>query len=184
MTRESFNIALVVITGTWLAAVGCGTPAPVQQQSSPAPAATSAPPATPAPPAVMSPVSINAEMVSVIDHAGHELWSAEQKGKAPKTNADWENLAEHATQLAAAGALVRVAGAGVNDTMWVASPDWQKWARALSDAGMAALKATEGKNAEALVAANGQLVESCEGCHKQFKPSLPSEGITHAHAHQ
>jgi cytochrome c556 len=49
---------------------------------------------------------------------------------------------------------------------------------------MAALKATEGKNAEALVTANGQLVESCEGCHKQFKPSLPSEGITHAHAHQ
>ena len=184
MTRESFNTALVVITGTWLAAVGCGTPAPVQQQSAPAPAATSAPPATPAPPAVMSPVSINAEMVSVIDHAGHELWSAERKGKAPKTNADWENLAEHATQMAAAGALVRVAGTGVNDVMWVASPDWQKWARALSDAGLAALKATEGKNTEALVAANGQLVESCEGCHKQFKPSLPSEGITHAHAHQ
>jgi hypothetical protein len=58
---------------------------------------------------------------------------------------------QHATQLAAAGALVRVAGTGVNDTMWVASLDWQKWARALSDAGMAALKATEGKNAEALV---------------------------------
>ena len=182
MTRQSFNIAFVVITAAWLAAIGCSTPASVQQQS--APAATTAPAATSVPPAVMSPVSINAEMVSVIDHAGHELWSVEQKGKAPKTDADWENLAEHATQLAAAGALVRVAGTGVNDTMWVASPDWQKWARALSDAGMAALKATEGKNAEALVTANGQLVESCEGCHKQFKPSLPSEGITHAHAHQ
>jgi hypothetical protein len=42
-----------------------------------------------------------------------------QKGKAPKTDADWENLAEHATQLAAGGALVRVAGTGVNDIMWV-----------------------------------------------------------------
>jgi len=182
MTRQSFNIAFVVITAAWLAAIGCSTPASVQQQS--APAATTAPAATSVPPAVMSPVSINAEMVSVIDHAGHELWSVEQKGKAPKTDADWENLAEHATQLAAAGALVRVAGTGVNDTMWVASPDWQKWARALSDAGLAALKATEGKNAAALVTANGQLVESCEGCHKQFKPNLPSEGITHAHAHQ
>jgi hypothetical protein len=177
MTRASFHIAaLVAIAGTWLAGVGCGTPAPVEQQPAPAP------PAASAPPAVMSPVSINAEMVSVIDHAGHELWSAERK--APKTDADWENLAEHATQLASAGALVRVAGTGTNDTMWVASPDWQKWSRALSDAGLAALKATEGKKLDALVAANGQLVESCEGCHKQFKPSLPSEGITHAHMHK
>jgi cytochrome c556 len=43
----------------------------------------------------------------------------------------------------------------------------------MSDAGQAALKATEGKDLKALVAANGQLVESCEGCHKEFKPELP-----------
>jgi len=24
-------------------------------------------------------------------------------------------------------------------------------------------------------------VESCEGCHKEFKPSLPSEGLVHRH---
>ncbi len=53
----------------------------------------------------------------------------------------------------------------------------------LSDAAQAELKAIEGENFEALVAANGQLVEACEGCHKQFKPSLPSEGVVHAHAH-
>jgi cytochrome c556 len=54
---------------------------------------------------------------------------------------------------------------------------------ALSNAGLAALKAAEAKNLEALVAANGQVVEACESCHKQFKPALPSEGITHTHAH-
>ena len=53
----------------------------------------------------------------------------------------------------------------------------------MSDAGMAALKAAQSKNQELLVAANGQLVDSCEGCHKQFKPALPTEGITHAHIH-
>jgi cytochrome c556 len=53
----------------------------------------------------------------------------------------------------------------------------------MSDAALAALKATEGENFEALVAANGRLVEACEGCHKEFKPELPSEGIVHAHAH-
>jgi len=35
----------------------------------------------------------------------------------------------------------------------------------------------------ALVAANRQLVESCEQCHKEFKPALPTEGIVHIHAH-
>ena len=178
MARESLHIALVVIAGTWLAGVGCSTPAPVEQQSA------TAPPATSAAPAVLSPVSINAAMVSVVDHAGHALWNVERSGNAPKTDAEWETLAEHATQLAAAGALVRVAGTGIDDVMWVASPDWQKWSRAMSDAGVAALKATEGKNLDALVTANGRLVESCEGCHKQFKPGLPSEGITHGHMHQ
>jgi len=48
---------------------------------------------------------------------------------------------------------------------------------------MAALKASEAMNMEALVAANGQLVDACEGCRKEFKPSLPSEGITHKHMH-
>ena len=171
MTRKPVHAVLVAVAGTWLAA-GCGTPAPVEQQ-----------PATSAPPPVTSPVSINAAMVSIVDHAGHQLWNAEQKGQKPKSKKDWENLAEHATQLAAAGALIRVPGTGVQDMTWVATTGWQKWSRAMSDAALAALKATEGENFEALVGANGQLVESCEGCHKEFKPSLPSEGILHAHAH-
>jgi hypothetical protein len=175
MTRTFVHAVLVAIAGTWLV-VGCGTPAPVEQQAPPQPAAAALP-------AVTSPVSINASMVSIVDHAGHQLWNVEQEGNKPKTRAHWENLAEHATQLAAAGALVRVPGTGVQDMTWVATPGWQKWSRAMSDAALAALKATEGENFEALVAANGQLVESCEGCHKEFKPELPSEGIVHAHAH-
>ena len=93
------------------------------------------------------------------------------------------SLAEHATQLAAASALVRIPGGGVNDMTWVATPGWQNWSRAMGDAALAALKATEGENLEALVAGNGRLVESCEGCHQEFKPELPSEGIAHGHAH-
>jgi cytochrome c556 len=122
-------------------------------------------------------------MVTIVDHAGHQLWDVEQSGRAPKTDAAWANLEEHATQLAAAGALVSLAGTGVNDIVWTNSAGWLKWSRALSDAGLAALKASQDKNMEALVAANGQLVDACEGCHKEFKPQLPSEGIVHAHAH-
>jgi hypothetical protein len=79
--------------------------------------------------------------------------------------------------------LVSVPGAGARDAAWVSSPGWQKWARALSDGGLAAMKASQAKNLEQLIAANGQLVDACEGCHKEFKPELPSEGIVHAHEH-
>ncbi len=148
------------------------------------------PPAQPAQPVVKAspppsgpPVSINAEMVALVDHAGHGLWDAEIKGKAPKTDNDWESIAEHATQLAAAGSLIMLPGTGPNDITLTQQPNWQKWSRAVSDAGMAALKASQAKDMKALLAANSQLVEACEGCHKEYKPSLPSEGITHKHMH-
>jgi hypothetical protein len=165
----------VLVAGAWLIA-GCSSPAPVDQQKPAQPAAE-------APAPIRSPVSINAEMVTLVDHASHQLWDVEQQWRAPKTDADWANVEEHATQLAAAGALVAVAGTGINDIVWTGSPGWQKWSRAMSDAGLAALKASQEKNMDGLVAANGQLVEACEGCHKEFKPELPSEGIVHAHAH-
>src|SRR5262245_8782623 len=164
------------ILGVCLAA-GCNAPAkPVQPSAQVGSAAVSAP-------AVLSPVSINAEMVRIVDHAGHQLWNAENAGMAPKTDADWESIVEHATQIAAAGALIRLEGTGPNDRTFVQQPDWHKFGAAVSNAGLAALKAAEAKNQGALVAANGQLVEACEGCHKRFKPALPSEGIVHSHPH-
>jgi hypothetical protein len=170
MNRQS--CVLMAMFGVSLAA-GCGAPV-----NTPPPAAQ----VTAAAPAILSPVSINAEMVRIVDHASHQLWNAEKSDMAPKTDADWENIVEHATQVAAAGALIRLEGTGPNDRTFVQQPDWQKFAAAVSTAGVAALKAAEARNQEALVAANGQLVEACESCHKRFKPSLPSEGINHSHA--
>jgi hypothetical protein len=157
--------------------MACSAPAEKSQPSAQSPSAASG-----APP-VQSPVSINAEMVRIVDHAAHQLWNVEKQGQALKTDADWENVVEHATQIAAAGALIRLEGTGPNDRTFVQQPEWQKFATAVSTAGLAALRAAETKDQTALVAANGQLVEACEGCHKKFKPALPSEGITHTHAH-
>ena len=58
---------------------------------------------------------------------------------------------------------------------------WHTYAQRLSDAGVAALNAAKSKNLKVLVTANSQLVDSCELCHKEFKPDLPSEGIVHTH---
>ena len=176
MTVSQLKVGLSIALGALLIS-GCNAPVPQQ----PLPAAEAAKPVPP--PIQRPPVSINAEMVALVDHAGHALWDVEQPGKAPKTDAAWANIEEHATQLAAAGSLLTLGGTGVNDLVWIESPGWQKWSRGLSDAGAAAVKASQNKNFEALVAANGQLVDACEGCHKEFKPALPSEGITHKHAH-
>jgi hypothetical protein len=147
------------------------------------PAQTAQPTAASRPSAVTSPVSINAEMVSLVDHAAHELWSVEQEGRRPKTPDDWENLSEHATQLAAAAALIALPGTGPNDNTLTQQPKWQKWAKDMSDVGMAELEASRANNIDALLAANNRLVDVCEGCHKEFKPAIPSEGIAHKHMH-
>ena len=146
---------------------GCNSGAPQQ-----APAAT---------PGVKAAVSINAVMVALVDHAGHVVWNAEQEGRAPKTDEAWEDLEHHAMQIASAGTLIALGGTGKADLGWAQLPDWKAHAQALTDAGLAALKAVHGKNLEALVKANGQLVEVCERCHKEFKPELPTEGIVHPH---
>jgi len=166
----------VALAGVLLLAA-CGGPA--EEAPAPAPAAT-APSAPPVPP---MPVSINAMMVTLVDHAGHNLWGYEGDGNAPKSPADWENVEEHATQLAAAGSLIMLGGAGPNDMVWRNEAGWREAARAMSDAGMAAINAAHAEDYDALLAANGQLVDSCETCHKQFKPELPSEGILHQHVH-
>jgi hypothetical protein len=172
------TLTLSLGAGAWLL-VGCGAESQPPAQA----AQTAQPVVTSTPPPSGPPVSINAEMVSVVDHAGHALWDVEREGRAPKTQADWELVAEHAIQIAAAGTLITLPGTGPNDLTLTQQADWKKWSRAMSDAGLAAFRASESNDMKALVAANSQLVDACESCHQQYKPSLPSEGITHQHIH-
>ena len=176
MKSNTFTAALV-LSASVIALGGCNAP-PNQPAPEPGRVAEKA-----SPPPMSSPVSINAVMVSLVDHAGHALWDVEQEGKRPKTSAEWELVAEHATQLAAAGALISLPGTGVNDVKLTQQPNWQKWSRAMSDAGLAAMRASKAEDMKALLTANGQLVEACESCHKEYKPEIPSEGILHKHMH-
>jgi hypothetical protein len=155
-------------------------------------AACSAPPATPQPEAAAAPpaaapmtlnTSYNELMVAWIDNASHVLWDVEKPGFEPKDEADWVELEDHAIQLAAAGTLIQLQGMGPTDATWVNQEGWKTNARLLSEAGKTALEAAKARNLPALVEANGKLVLSCLGCHKEFKPELPSEGIMHQRPH-
>ena len=122
-------------------------------------------------------VSINALMVSSVDHAAHAIWDAAVT--PPKTDDDWLELDYHAIQLAALGTMITVGGTGKADPGWVRLPDWQKYAQALTDSGVAARKAVETRDVKAVSSIGDTLVASCENCHKQFKPDVPTEGLIH-----
>jgi Cytochrome C' len=129
-------------------------------------------------------VSVNALMVAWVDNSGHVLWNAEREGHAPKNDADWLEIQEHATQLAAAGTLIQLGGTGQADLGWARLPDWKTNAQKLSNAALDALTAAKSKDLQALIKANGQLAEACENCHKEFKPNLPTEGVAHHPPHE
>jgi hypothetical protein len=161
----------VLLTASILLFYGCS--AGDQQQQPPAAPAVAAQPGVP--PAV----SINALMVAWIDHSGHELWDVEQRGRAPQTDADWRRLERHAIQLAGSGSLIALGGTGEFDREWSQRPTWATRAQALTQAAVVSLNAIRARNFEQLVRGNSALTDSCEGCHEEFKPSLPTEGITH-----
>jgi cytochrome c556 len=177
MMRDARGTRLGSVLGTIaLLLWGC-SPQETQRTAEPAGGAPG-----PAATATVKPaVSINAEMVAIVDHAGHVVWDAEREASAPKTPSQWTEIEHHAIQLAASGALVALGGTGPMDATWVQSPDWQKYSQNMAAAGLAILDAAQKKDQQALVMANGRLVESCEACHKQFKPDLPTEGLVHTH---
>lgn len=134
-------------------------------------------------PPVAPRTSINELMVTMVDNAGHVLWDAEKPELAPKDDADWLELQDHAIQLAAASTIIQLGGTGQADMGWIRQVGWSSHATSMGDAAVAALAAAKSKDLPALVKANGALVETCEGCHKAFKPALPTEGIVHQRPH-
>ena len=175
--RSAGKIALYV-GGIAVLLAGCNANN-VEQQAATPPAAAAKPPE----PTFTPVVSINALMVTWIDNSGHVLWDVEKKGFAPKDEADWTELEDHATQLAAAGSLIQLGGTGQADPGWVRQIGWKTSAQALTTAALADLAAAKSRNLEAVIKANGDLVLACIACHREFKPELPSEGIVHQRPH-
>jgi len=123
-------------------------------------------------------MSINQLMVAVVDDVAHDIWEGGNKGAA-LSGREWLEIDEHAFQLQAVATLVSLGGTGQADRGWVTSPAWQDWARKLRDAGVTVKTAVDAKNQMALRSAGDALVGVCEGCHKEFKPDVPTEGILH-----
>jgi hypothetical protein len=170
----TFKSGLSLIALASLAMAASCSPAAKPVEAAPvAPATATAPVA--AAPAVTLPVSLNAVMVSLVDHASEPLWV--DAYKAPKNAAGWRETEYDAYQMAVSGKLIQLAGTGPSDADWVSQPEWKTDADEMSAAGMMALRAAQAKDVKSLGEAGDRLVAACEACHKKFKPGLTSMGL-------
>jgi hypothetical protein len=120
------------------------------------------------------PVSLNTVMVAMVNQAADPLWVA--AWRAPETDKEWRELERRAVQLELAGTLLSVPGTGPADEAWTDNAGWRNWADQLRDVGASAVVAVKARDLEKISVVGDELVEICEGCHRDFKPAVPTGG--------
>jgi len=83
--------------------------------------------------------------------------------RVPKTAAEWETVVNSAAALAEAGNLMLVGSRAVD------AGDWATYSRNLTDAGAAALKAAETRDAQGVFASGEAIYEACNDCHRKYE---------------
>lgn len=168
------NLLALTLAGAF-SLTACSPPASAPPTaSSPAPAADTG---------LRLHTSLNAIMVGAVDHASDPLFAVGNavmgSGKPPSTDDDWLEVQYHAYQMVALGTAIQVPGTGPRDVEWTSKPSWKQWSEQLSAIGMDMLAMVEKKDAAGFVNAGDRLVAACEGCHKEFKPEIPTMNILH-----
>jgi hypothetical protein len=85
--------------------------------------------------------------------------------KAPKTDAEWLEVASSAAALVESGNLLVMGDRAVD------REDWLTMSRAMAEAGMTALKAAEARSADGILAAGEAVNTSCDNCHQKYQRS-------------
>jgi len=102
-------------------------------------------------------------MASMVYPAANDLLLYAQR--APQNDKEWMAAQRAAILLGESGNVLMMRGRARDQG------EWMKDARALVDAGLAAVKATRAKDMPAVMALNEQIVNSCITCHKKFRSS-------------
>jgi hypothetical protein len=118
------------------------------------------------------PVSLNEVMVALINDAADPIWAAMWNN--PQTDRDWRQLERLAYQIEIGGSLLVFPGTGPLDEAWTSNPRWRELASQLSQDGARAVNAVRSRNFDLMQRAGDQLIETCETCHREFKPDLPT----------
>jgi hypothetical protein len=109
--------------------------------------------------------SVKQLMLDFIHPASNDLLLCIHRG-GPKDDADWASVRRSALALAESGNLLAIPGRARDQG------DWIKDAKMLADAGTAAYKAAQAKDASALAAVADSLDASCTACHRKYRPDV------------
>ena len=99
----------------------------------------------------------------VFDSVGTTVDATGIHEKQPATDTEWAAVGASAAALVEAANLLMVGDRAVD------KGEWATTSKALADAGMLVLKATQAKNAEGILEAGETLNASCDNCHRQYQ---------------
>jgi hypothetical protein len=111
------------------------------------------------------PATMKELMLDLVHPASNELLLSIYRG-GPGNEAEWAGIRRSALTLAESGNLLMQRGR-VRD-----EGDWMTDAKMLADAGTAAYKAAQAKDAKALAAIASPLDASCTACHRKYRPDV------------
>ncbi len=128
-----------------------------------APAAASAPVTTPV-------ASVRQIMNGIIGPAAKAVFAsvgiivtdAGTEERQPRTDAEWEAVADSAAALSEGGNLLLMGRRAVD------KGNWAKISQDLIDAGQVALKAAQAQDADGLLRSGEAINESCDNCHQGY----------------
>jgi len=104
-------------------------------------------------------------MISVIYPTSDAVFYVDRD--EPKTDLQWNTLANQSLTLAESGNLLLMPGRARDQGNWVV------WTKAMIDAGTASYKAAVAHNLDGVRAVNDKLYASCVGCHQQYRANYP-----------
>ena len=133
--------------------------------------AQAAAPAVSAAPAIAPVASVRQIMAAIVapaatavfDSVGTIVDATGIHEKQPTTDAEWGALGASAAALVESGNLLVMGDRAVD------REDWVTMSKALADAGLQVLKATEAKDAMGVLAAGETLNASCDACHQRYQ---------------
>ena len=104
-------------------------------------------------------------MLDLIHPASNDILLFVYRG-GPTDEKDWAAVRRSAATLAESANLLTLPGRARNQG------DWLTYSKMLADAGTAAYKAAQAKDAKALAAIADPLDAACTACHKQYRPNV------------
>jgi hypothetical protein len=101
-------------------------------------------------------------MISIIYPTSDTIFYIERAD--PKTDTDWNGVANQALILAESANLLMMPGRDRQQA------EWTQYSRDMREAGMAAYQAAKAHDMEAVKGVNDRLYNSCVECHMKYRP--------------